>query len=354
MKLSYARLLFGSITLVLLIGTGIQLHAQPPPRANTFTQISGSLYRGSNGIWHSLVYVTDEGILLVDTLNPGYAAWLKDELAMRFPGKAVKYVIYTHSHYDHAEGGKVFADTATFIAQANMRVNMDGRYPHMPGDILDRNNNGMFEPEEFRIPWDAAPGVCGATFQQARDTNQDGHMTPAEYFAEVVPPGVVYEDNMQLAFGGQPILLMHPGRNHADDMTVVLFQNEGVLFSADFIADALVRDTMLSLPSACGPFDGHALQAWIDGYKAVEALDFSILTTGHGTPLAFSKSDLVETRKYYEYLQQVVGDALKQGMSLAQMKATLLLEPYKGWAQYERLREKNIEAAYYNLLEFSL
>jgi hypothetical protein len=41
-------------------------------------------------------------------------------------------------------------------------------------------------------------------------------------------------------------------------------------------------------------------------------------------------------------------------MSLDEMKATLLLEPYKGWAQYERLREKNIEAAYYNLLESEL
>ena len=39
-------------------------------------------------------------------------------------------------------------------------------------------------------------------------------------------------------------------------------------------------------------------------------------------------------------------------IDLMRMKATLLLEPYKGWAQYERLREKNIEAAYNNLLEF--
>jgi len=53
-------------------------------------------------------------------------------------------------------------------------------------------------------------------------------------------------------------------------------------------------------------------------------------------------------------VQGVVSDALNQGMSLEQRKATLLLEPYQGWAQYEGPREKNIEAAYYNLLEFSL
>lgn len=354
MKRPPARFLVRVLTVVALLGAGVSLQAQRPARANTFTPITDSLYRGSDGIWHSLVYVTDEGILLVDTLNPRYADWLKQELATRFPGKEVKYVIYTHSHYDHAEGGKIFADTATFIAQANMRKNMDGRYPHMPGDIIDRNNNGMFEPEEFTLPGDASPGVCGAGFQRARDTDQDGHMTPAEYFAEIVPPDIVYEDRMELAFGGQQIVLVNPGRNHADDMTVVLFPDQKVLFSADFLADALVRDTMLSLPSACGPFDGHPMQEWIDGYKAVEALDFSILTTGHGTPLAFSKRDVTATREYFEYLQQVVSDALKQGMSLDQMKAALLLEPYQGWAQYERLREQNVEAAYNNLRQSGL
>jgi glyoxylase-like metal-dependent hydrolase (beta-lactamase superfamily II) len=325
------------------------LVAAQPQRENTLTRITDQLYRGSNGVWHSLVYVTDAGILLVDTLNPDYAAWLKRTLAERFPDRDVKYVIYSHSHFDHAEGGKVFADTATFIAHSAMLVNMDGRYPHMPGDMIDRNQNGTFEPEEFRIPWDAAPGVCGGFYPQNRDIDQDGHLTPAEYFAEVVPPDQVFDTSMTLSFGGQDILLLHPGRNHADDMLVVLFPDQQLLFSADFIADALVRDSLLSLPSACGPFDGHPLQEWIASYRAVEALDFTLLTTGHGTPLTFSKADLSATREYFEYLLQAVSTALAAGLTLEEMKVTLLLEPYRNWAQYERLREQNIEAAWQNL-----
>src|SRR5690606_23348936 len=153
---------------------------------------------------------------------------------------------YSHSHWDHAEGGKVFADTATFVAHETMRQNMDGRYPHMPGDIIDRNGNGMFEPEEFQIPWDASPGVCGAFFLEERDVDNDGHLSAAEYFAEIVPPDQVYSDRMTLRFDNQEIVLVHPGRNHADDMTVVLFPRQALLFSADFLADALVRESMLS------------------------------------------------------------------------------------------------------------
>lgn len=96
------------------------LLAAQPQRENTFTPITDQIWRGSNGVWHSLVYVADDGILLVDTLNPDYAAWLKATLAEQFPGKPVKYVIYSHGHSDHAEGGKVFADTATFVAHSAM------------------------------------------------------------------------------------------------------------------------------------------------------------------------------------------------------------------------------------------
>ena len=40
------------------------------------------------------------------------------------------------------------------------------------------------------------------------------------------------------------------------------------------------------------------------------------------------------------------------GQSLAQLKNSVQLEPYRHWANYERLRTYNIEAAYRNLLMY--
>lgn len=180
-----------------------------------------------------------------------------------------------------------------------------------------------------------------------KDANNDGHLTPAEYFSEVHPPDIVYSDRMQLNFGGKRVELIHPGRNHGDDMTVLYFPDDGVVFGADFLADALVRETMRSLPSACGPFDGHALSEWIESYRAVEVLDFDILAPAHGE--FFTKQDVTDTREYFEYLVAEVSEAISAGLSLEEMKSALMLEEYSDWAQYERLREKNIEAAYRNL-----
>ena len=320
----------------------------PPPRV--ITKVTGNIYRAGNGNWWSMFVVTPKGIILADPINPEFAAWLKGQLAQRFPGVPVRYVIYSHSHWDHIEGGGVFADTATFIGQEGVARNMDGRYPHMPGDMVDRNNDGVIEPEEIDIPTNTHPGICGMFpgWFKTHDRNGDGRMTPQELYADVHPVDVTYSQQMTLTLGGETVQLIHPGKNHADDGTVLYFPAERVVFSTDFPADALVTTSMRSLPSACGAFDEHPMSEWIKSYRAIEALDFDILAEGHGSVL-FTKADVTEGRQYFEYLQGQVSQAMSRGMSLEDMKRTLMLDRYKDWAHYDQLRTMNIEAAYNNL-----
>jgi len=337
-------------------GDGLPPNLPPPPPGmfappgRSITQVTGDLYRANNGGWYVAFLVTPDGIVLVDTLSVDFAKWLKGELAKRFPGKPVKYVIESHSHWDHVEGGYVFRDTATFIGQERMLRNMDGRYPALPGDIVDRNDDGYLDVEEFEKPFMDRLWYCGAfrSSVTSKDRDGDGRASPAEFFADVVKPDIVYSERMTLRFGGKTIELVFPGKNHANDGTAVLFTNERTLFAVDFPADALVQGTMRSLPSACGPFDGHPLSEWIKSYRTLEALDFDILVGGHGT-VPFAKQDVTEGREYFEYLVHEVDTAMSHGMSLAQMKQSITLDRYRGWAHYDTLRVPNIEAAYYNL-----
>ena len=71
----------------------------------------------------SVFMVTPEGIVLVEPIGMEFATWLKGEMASRFH-VPVKYVIYSHSHWDHASGGAVYADTARFIGHENMLKNI--------------------------------------------------------------------------------------------------------------------------------------------------------------------------------------------------------------------------------------
>ena len=72
----------------------------------------------------------------------------------------------------------------------------------------------------------------------------------------------------------------------------MLFKDERTLFTTDFPADALVINTMRSLPSACGPFDGHPMDEWIKSYRTLEALDFDISVGGHGAATDIAAQEL--------------------------------------------------------------
>src|SRR5262245_6053374 len=227
---------------------------------------------------------------------------------------------------------------------------MDGRYPHMPGDMVDRNDNGQLDVPEIAQPLLDHPWICGGFPQTVtdKDRNGDGAASPAEFFVDVVKPDIVYSERMTLHFGGKTIEWIFPGKNHANDGTAVLFHEERTLFAVDFPADVLVQNTMRSLPSACGPFDGHPLAEWIRSYRTLEALDFDILAGGHGWK-TFTRADITEGREYFEYLVREVTAAMQQGLSLDEMRKSVTLQRYKDWANYERLRVWNVEAAYYNL-----
>jgi glyoxylase-like metal-dependent hydrolase (beta-lactamase superfamily II) len=325
---------------------------RPAPRPQfQIRPIKGNLYRAGNGVWHAIFLVTDAGIILADPLNVPFATWLKEQLAQQFK-VPVRYVIYSHSHFDHVEGAAVFKDTATIIAYEGVLANLDGRYPNMPGDMIDRNGNGMIDRDDIMIPTNADPGICGmsAQFFDQYDRNKDGMMTPAELQQDIVKPDIYYADHMTLTLGGKRVELFHPGKNHGNDMTAVYFPEERVVFATDMIADALVRNDIRSLPSACGALDGTPIAEWIRSYQAIEALDFDTFAGGHGE--FFSKADIVKPRQFLEDLQAAVSKAIAAGQTLEQMKKSILLEQYKEWAYYDRLREKNIEAMYLNLIKF--
>lgn len=187
----------------------------------------------------------------------------------------------------------------------------------------------------------------GPGFFASIDLDKNGLVPPPELQADIRRPDIVYSDRMRITLGGRTVDLIHPGLNHSDDATVMHFRTERVIFATEFLADALVTTNPRSLPSTCSAFDRHPLSEWIRSYRTVEGLDFDRVAPGHGN--VFDKPVVAETREFFEYLVAQVSAGIQSGRPLADLKETITLDRYKGWANYERLRRMNVEAAYANL-----
>lgn len=102
-------------------------HAQfvPPGIPATATeQLADGLYAFRYGAYRSLFMVTDKGVIVTDPISPAAAKQYRAAIAA-VTELPVRYVVYSHDHWDHARGGQIFKDEgARFIAQERCRTNM--------------------------------------------------------------------------------------------------------------------------------------------------------------------------------------------------------------------------------------
>jgi len=333
-------------SMAVALGLGLALAtpslAQAPATAapqRTITQVRGDLYKVQSGPGVqpvTVVLVTPEGIVMTDPLNPEFSAWLKGELAARFPGKPVRYVLQTHYHWDHARGGAVF-DTAKVVAHEEMTRNLARpiREARPPGDTDDLDGDDRLTREE-------AQTGTRAQFDRL-DANHDGFLTQAEMAADIRRPDITFKDRYTVNLGGERVELIHAGGRHTSDLYDVYFPAEKVLFAQDYV--------WINRMCCISAFDRRPLQTWIDSVKKLEALDFDIIVNSHWD--AGTKADVVAFRHYLEDLQAAVSQGIREGKSLEELQRTVTLDKYKGWAGYDMQRPAMIQSAYLSLTRYS-
>lgn len=282
-------------SLVILVGLFITLvapslaqEATPVPPVDEVIPLADNVYAFSSSNYVSLIIVTDEGVITTDPssqFDTDRASRLEVAIA-ELTDQPIRYVIYSHDHADHATGGAVFADTATFVSQANAVEKI------------------------------AALG----------DPN-----TPA--------PAISFDSKMSIVLGGTTVDLIYTGRNHSDNSLVVFLPAERILYAVDFIP-------VDSLPFQNLP-DFYP-EEWIDSLTWIdENLDFDTLVAGH-PPATGTKADVAEIRTYAQDLIAAVEAARAQGLAdnssemIDQVRAAL--EPtYGNWNNFEEWLPLNIE-----------
>ena len=216
-------------------------------------ELKPNLYMITGGGANTLVRVTPEGLIVVDTKNPGDVNYTRVmEEITSVSKQPVKIVINTHHHPDHVGNNQKFIDAGAQV------VALEALKTRMASDPRTKDIPGL----------------------------------PTKTFAK--------DDVVKL--GGAEVRLYSFGRGHTGDDTMVYFPDSKVVMVSDQITDGT--------PIVDFANGGSAVE-WTKILDGVLALDFEMAIPGRGEPK--TKADVKAFRDKFAMVVSRAQDAIKAG-----------------------------------------
>ncbi|MEO8678855.1 MAG: hypothetical protein ABI665_07405 [Vicinamibacterales bacterium] len=289
--------------------TALAQRAEP-----SLKQVRDGVYLIQEGDQAGVVYVTPEGILVVDPLSATAGHWLAGELALRFPGRSVRFVVHLSHLFERSAGEIAFPKAATvghvdFNDHASDTAKAIGNGQVLPPSLaaFDANRDQRLD----RVEWSrAAPELSAA------DTNQDGTITVNEAARLTGRANTRFRNGTTLALGTKRVQIVNPGGSYST--AAVLFPDERVLYIGS-------NPAFTSTAFVFADVSPHDMLAWLRG---VARLPFDTVVTDRGE--SFSRDRFDSLNQYAEALSSAARSAYLAGRSLAQTSSDPAMQKYAG------------------------
>lgn len=252
--------------------------AQRPAFATTQVEGASNVYIFRYGNHQAMFVVTEEGVIATDPIGYGrpQAVTTYIEEIRKVTDKPIKYLVYSHHHYDHIAGGQPFKDAgATIIAHKKAK-------------------------ERLAVLKDPA--------------------TPL--------PDEIVTRRKTLRLGGTVLELSYVGLNHSDSSLVMRLPKEKILFAVDFLPVGTVPGR--------GMIDFYPLEAE-ESIKRVLKMDWERLIPGHPGPggRLGTKADAQDQLAFLQDASAEVKAAARAGKCWEPAEKELKLPKYEKWPGYQ-------------------
>jgi glyoxylase-like metal-dependent hydrolase (beta-lactamase superfamily II) len=147
-----------------------------------------------------------------------------------------------------------------------------------------------------------------------------------------VAPDIRFSERLSFTSGGHSFELTALGPGHGTDMLAMVVRPENVAYVVDVVSPG-------RLPYK--NFPGADIAGLIEQTRAVESLDFEIMSPGHSR--LGNKADATEAREYVEWLRAAVAAELNAGKTAEQVVADLDTSAYAGMMAYDMWRDLNVQ-----------
>jgi glyoxylase-like metal-dependent hydrolase (beta-lactamase superfamily II) len=132
-----------------------QTAGQPAPMVIEVDKLKDNLFVLRGGGGNTAAFVTANGVVVVDTKNPGWGQPLIDKIKT-LTDKPVTTIINTHTHFDHVSGNVEFPATVDVITHENTKAYMEhpnpvyGLQTAPPENIFTKNGGRGLPKRTFK------------------------------------------------------------------------------------------------------------------------------------------------------------------------------------------------------------
>ena len=252
----------------------------PPMFATTKVEVTENVYVFRYQNHQAMFIVTKAGVIVTDPISYGrpQAAKAYLEEVRKITKAPIKYLIYSHHHYDHIAGGKVFKDAgAKVVAHRRAKERLS-----------------------------ALKGL------------------------DVVIPDEVVDDKRVINLGGTTLELHYTGKNHSDSSLVMLLPKEKLIFAVDF-------NSLGAVPSRLAVNDSYPVE-WESSLKRTLALKWDRQIPGHPGPggRLGTRADMEQQLAFMTELSAEVKKASDGGKCFSPADTELKLPKFGQMGGYEQ------------------
>ena len=270
----------------------------PEPQTVRSLHVQGNVWMLVGPASNAAVQIGEDGVLVVDTMRDSDAEAMVAEIRRIAGSKPIRWIINTHAHGDHVGGNLKVAEAGESIIAGNFVGQAGAESANFAQIIAHENVELQMAKAQPAVPV---------------------HAMPTDTF---------FVNEFELFFNGEAVQLIHVPNAHTDGDVMVFFRKSDVLVAGDL------------LMTTAFPIVSRQPQGNLTGVVAAlnKILDITVprekqeggtyVIPGHGR--LTDEADVVEIRDMTTVIRDRMQDAVKKGMTLAQVRAARLVRDYEG------------------------
>ena len=271
------------------------------------------------------IIVGDKEVMVIDADYLPSRARADIALIRKLTLKPVKYLVYTHWHFDHNNGAIAYVDSFPNIKiisekESQKYVELNAVWWSKMVTAAGSGQRTALKTLEEELAKDT--DTSGRKFSDEERRKREKIIAQRKNELDelsslkVVKPNTVFDGEMELYLGKRKIVLKDWGKaNSPHDVTIYL-PDDQILFTGDIVVQSPLPYTGASWPVP-----------WVKVLKQIENMPVKKIVLGHG-PIQNDLSYVKQVRSFFEDAMTRVEELIREGKTLPEIQKQINLNDH--------------------------